>query len=154
MFLPFATVQQQVSDLLKNASVADLPAWWTTIITNAQLRAYNEIFAALSGRGFTAAQIAAWDRGPEFEGNMTCYYALMAGGAAESIDEKALASLDRSKELTGDPQHPAVQITNGGVYQYPQGNPGTVGTGRMSPGGSIFSWPDPSDPRLGRPTRW
>jgi hypothetical protein len=56
-----ATVKTQLAAILQT-SEASLPTTWDTRVATALARAVNEIEAILIGeRGYTAAQVAAWD---------------------------------------------------------------------------------------------
>lgn len=136
MFNTDAIILQAVSDTLQAVGVSNLPAQWTNIAAQAHVWAYNTIVSALSGRGFTPAQILAWDRGAEFEGDLAIYRALSRGGALANLDDKFIRTFDRREELKD------VFYTTGGAIQDAQGTAGQVGVGDMDTSTDIFQWPD------------
>ncbi len=102
-----------------------LGSFWTSLALDGQARAYQEIVGALVQRGFTLAQIQAWDEGASFERDMALYYALNASDRADL----AGASLNRFKQLAG------VAVFIGGVFTEPGlVAPGQVMTGRIGRG--------------------
>jgi len=145
-FVADSVVQARVAAALKRSGgVADVTGnvAWPVIITAANTAAYNEIVTRLTARGFSAAQIAAWDRGVEYETKIALYWSLLEGGALDGYDDRSLREMKAwIKELD------TVQVLNAGAWQKP-GNipgPGTVGTGRMDTG--------LDDPRVGRVESW
>ncbi len=146
MFLTDDVLTTDLAGSLKKVRAA-LANYWPLFLTQCHQWAYNEIVSALLARGFTQAQIAAWDRGADFERDLTLYRALVRGAALEDYDLKAVEMLDRRKELCG------VLVANGGQWQRPKDTPGTVGSGSFDTSGDLYSL-DPDDPRRGEPTRW
>lgn len=139
MFNQPGTILQAISDTLQQAGVSNLPPQWSSIAQQNQARAYNMIVSVLSGRGFTAAQIAAWDRGTEFELDMAIFFSLQRGGSlATSLDDKFLKTFDRRDELK------EVIYTTGGSVADPQGTAGLPNVGDMDTSEDIFVLP-PSD---------
>jgi hypothetical protein len=64
---------------------ATLPTRWTEIAQTCNVRAYNDIVTILSQRGYTLAQVLAWDRGAEFERDLADFFVLsqaVADGSA------------------------------------------------------------------------
>jgi hypothetical protein len=69
---------------------------------------------ALIRRGFNQAQIAAWDRGGEFELFISEWWCCVLGGGLQAYDQKWVAALERRRtELK------TVEVTNGGIWQAP-----------------------------------
>lgn len=66
--MPFVTDNTIATYLAAHLGTGDtLETRYTSVlIPAANIAAYNAIVGKLSGRGFTAAQIADWDRGEEF----------------------------------------------------------------------------------------
>jgi hypothetical protein len=130
LFVTAAQIKSRLADVLQQLTgSAELKGWWESIVNDAALSAYNDIAAALAGRGFTAAQIAAWDAGLDFQVSIGLWYALVKGGATKNWgpDAKAyLDSLDRRAELA------TVPILNGGVLVEPgasEAGAGPIGFG-------------------------
>jgi hypothetical protein len=138
MFNTSGDILQAIADTLQQADVTNLPAQWTNIASTSQNRAYWQIVSVLSGRGFTPTQIAAWDRGAEFELSLALYYALKQGGSLANLNGKFIQTFDREAELK------TVIYTTGGALQDPQGTAGLAGTDVMDASGDIFVWPDPA----------
>jgi hypothetical protein len=147
VFVDDATILQLVSDRLQAAGVANLPTWWASTVLTCHQWAYNEIVAALAARGFSAAQIAAFDRGKDVEIDLSIFRSLSAGGSLANYDDKFIRSFDRRGELK------EMAVLNGGAWQYPTESQGTVGSGTMDTNSDLIVL-DPDDPRLGRTTHW
>ncbi len=148
MFLTDDQCLQSVADMLKTAK-ASLPAYWSSVVSEAHAGAYNEIVGRLLRRGFTLAQITAWDRGAEFERQLTLFWALTNGGGLNSYDDKFIKTFDRRKDLDD------VQFSIANVFINPVASdgPGQVGIGSEDTSNDLFSL-DPDDVRRGHPTRW
>lgn len=104
-----AVVLAKVKNLLKKAGSATIPTAVSGNITAYNQKAYDEIIAALTGRGFSAANVAGWDRGAEFNTDLACWWAITDAGVTESFDDRELTKLDRRPELKN------IQVTVGGV---------------------------------------
>lgn len=130
-----------------------LAAYWTTHATNALADASGEINRQLSARGFSAAQIAAWDDLAEFQRNIGLVKALEYGGSLDGFDDKWVKQKKKYfEEVEGtDSKLATCAVLNAGAYQYPADTPGTVGTGAFSGAADMFGTPeDPNDPRIGQ----
>lgn len=140
----------RIAAALKQASgPSALPDYWSTIANRAHRRATGAIYRRLGSRGFTAAQVAAWDDGAEYEEGVALYWALVEGGALDQFDDKAIREMARwEKELE------TVDVFTAGVWQTPAGPPLAVSTGDLNTGNDAFVAPDPCDPRTGNPTEW
>lgn len=65
-----------------------LPSHWDAIIPRANRWAYNRLRSILFNRGFTAAQFAAWDDGPDWNEQLgSCYAFWMAAKSDEDRGE-------------------------------------------------------------------
>ncbi len=140
-----------LADRLKVTSANELPAYWAgTIVPNAVNAGYQDMLGALLNRGFSKAQVDAWDRAAEFNLSQSLYWAMVNGGVTlDQAHPDALKALDRREELK------SVLVFVGGVWvQPPAGNPGLVTTAGPSLAGGVFAWPDPDDGQLGTPTHW
>lgn len=135
MFITPTQLLSAVASRLKVAGPGSLPDFWTDIVDQATNGSYQEIVGALLARGFSPAQIAAWDRGAEFQLSHGTYLALLNGGALEALDPRMLALLDKTAALKD------VQVFTGGVWVNPQGasGPGLVGTGSADLSGGPFA---------------
>lgn len=111
-FIIDAVLLDHVKGLLTVATL-DLDTPWTGIAHFANLAAYGQIRNALLKRGFSIAQVDAWDDGAEYQLDLGTFWALTKGGCTKDYDAKFIASLDRRKEL------PTVYVTRGGVPVVP-----------------------------------
>ncbi len=150
MFLTDAAVLQSVADLLK-VDVASLPAYWTNVVAEAHAAAYNEMVGRLLDRGYTLAQITAWDQGVFYERMISLFWALTNGAGTSAFDPKFINQFDRRKDLD------TVLLAVAGVYIKP-GNmdvdaPGTVGFGAEDFSDCLIV-PDFDDHRRGKTTRF
>lgn len=139
MFNEPGIVLQAVSDTLQQVGVGNLPAQWESISAQCQTWAYNEIVSVLSGRGFTPAQITAWDRGAEFELDLAIFRALSRGGALANLSVEFIKSFDRRPELR------EVIYTTAGAIQDPQGTAGLANVGDNDTSEDIFVLPPSGD---------
>ena len=113
MYLQDSDIEIALASLLKVASFASVANYWTDIVQKSHAAAYQDIFNALIRRGFTPAQIAAWDRGPEFENHIALFWCLVNGGGLQQYDPTYIKMLDRRPELR------TVEVSNNGVWQSP-----------------------------------
>ncbi len=132
--------------------LSDAP-YWESLVNEANRAAYQEVLGNLLQRGFTKAQVDAWDRRVEFQRDMMLYWSLTKGGALEGFSDLFIRALDRRKELK------EVQVFVSGAYVNPLAGinaPGVCSFGPSSgtAAGTIWNWPDPDDDRLNQPTRW
>lgn len=150
MFLSEAKIKQAVADKL-STDVANLASHWDGIIKAAHVSAYNQIVSRLLARGFTLAQVTAWDDGPEYEKDLSVFRALNDGGSLGAFSDTAIKVMDRRAEL--DKMGSLIIV---GVWTRP-GNtdpgPGLVGTGSFDTNGATFVPFDP-DAQTGEFTRW
>jgi hypothetical protein len=102
-FVDDADVLAKVKNLLKKAGASTIPTAITTNIAAYNLKAYNEIIAALEARGYSAVNVAGWDRGEEFNLDLACWWAITDVGVTENFDDKELTKLDRRPELKNCP---------------------------------------------------
>lgn len=133
--------------------------FWDPLIQNAHAKAVNDIYACLAERGFSAAQIAAWDNLAQFEADQVVYWALTMAAAkdGEAYDLRAVAMLDRRPELTGDEKRgiKPCALTIAGVFQDPATTVNQPVVGAQDDGTSFFGQPeDPNDDRIGHVTDW
>lgn len=137
MLLTDANIKTAVAAQLKTAP-EDLPSYWDEIVAAAHTSGWQDVLEGLLRRGFTQAQVLAWDRCAEYERKMSTYHALVNGGALESFDLTGVRLLDVRKDLE------RVQVYAGGVYVTPANGtagPGTVGNGGPSGGEADGQFP-------------
>lgn len=71
---------------LKAAGVSSLPAHWDVLVPIANTAAYNEIRRRLLGRGFTTAQIDAWDERVFFSYSLSVCHLLKHAASGDTPD--------------------------------------------------------------------
>jgi hypothetical protein len=126
-FLTDDNIEDALVAMLKLESAADLPDYAPEVIPKAHAAGYNEIVRRLSARGFTAAQIAAWDSGDEFERDLSLFWCLVKMATLRAnLDQTVFQALDRRAELKDVP------VTNGNVALRPSGGIASVGRGDMN----------------------
>ena len=125
-FLADADLKAAVASLLSKAP-ADLPSLWDGIITRANADAYGDIKRRLAVRGYTIAQIDAWDDGAEFQHSIGLFWTLSRAAGLHDYNDKFVNRLDRRAELD------EVVVLTGAEVVIP-GNTTTaetMGTGRI-----------------------
>lgn len=137
-FITDAQLKTQLAAALKLASSASLPVGWDDIIAKSNLAAYQTIVAKLSGRGYTAAQIAGWDQGAEFNTDIGLFWCLVKGAGLHGNDPTFINKLDRRAELD------TCDVMVGGVLQSPGSGLQVVGFGNL----------DTDDDTYTRETTW
>lgn len=131
-----SVIQGDVAAATKAASWTALvggASFWGVIVPQQQQAAADLIYSRLIARGYTPAQIAAWDLGAEVERQISPYLCLVAGGMLEAVDAKLLEKFEsytKPKEGLLD----TVLLTIGQQWYSPADTPGTVGSGNPSPG--------------------
>lgn len=142
--MPFLTddeVLGKIQARLINADAGEISmtGGWPSIARDANQKAQNEIFGRLAGRGYTPAQIAAWDRAGEFNGDLALFWAFTEGGIGKQYDDyEAIDKLDRSKELA------AVDVLIGGRLVLPGAGPkagASIAGGSLSCKDDVFRMP-------------
>lgn len=128
---------------------SSLSPFWDDLVSKSNQAAYQDVVTGLMGRGFTFAQVNAWDRRVEFNEDIGIYWCLLRGGLTADYGE-GWKNLDRRKELT------SVFLTINGIMQNPGNQPGQpefdftpIGSGQQQTGNDLFGL-DPTDPRLGQ----
>lgn len=146
-FLTDAQVKNALAGLL-HSSPKDVPEVWNEIIASSHTAGYKGAFRILRNRGYTAAQIATWDDGAEFERDISLYWCLVKGAGLHSFDDTFISKLDRRTELEDAP------ILIGDDLPDPaDASSEPVSYGAMSTTNERFSQ-DPDDANLGEPTEW
>lgn len=119
MFNPgVGIIQQGVADMLQLAGTQAMQPYILDLCFSGQAWAYSQITSRLGARGWTLAQILAWDLGPTVELELACFRVLSRAAALLNVPDKLLVSLDWREELK------TVELTTGGVYQNPLGTAG------------------------------
>ena len=148
-FISDTELLEYVAAVLHRAGVAvttdvTQSTFWPPIVTQASASAWGEIRDRLIRRGWTPAQVSAWDRGAECQKQIGTYNALRDGGCLENFSETFLRNMMRYFDPTIEGNIlDSTLITDGGVWQTPGDTPGTVGTGPISQSGYIFDLPEP-----------
>ncbi len=154
MFLSDAAIVQAVADLLSQP-VANLPAKLGTLaspgnaVVEAHAAAYNEVLGRLLNRGFTLAQITAWDQGPFYERMISLYFVMIDVAGTLGYDDRWVKQYDRRADLA------TVLVAAAGVFSTPAApaGAGTVGVGTMDTSSDLIV-ADPNALQRGRVTRW
>lgn len=155
MFLSDALLLSDLSDTL-NKDQGTLQPYYKTILSQEHAKAYNWLVSALLKRGFTLAQITAWDMGPFYERDLTLYQTLRRTAALQAVDDRLLGTMDVRKEVM---ELECLAIA--GVFQDPAGTAGQVGVGDLDTSQDIFvlgpsnpGFPDTPGGERGNPTNW
>ena len=126
MFLTDDDVRQSVAGLLK-MDVAGLAGYWDRLVKECHASAYYDVRGILLQRGFTSAQVDTWDRGAEFERDLTLYWCMVRGGTiVPAASSEQLDRLDRRKELE------TVLVESAAAPQPPAHDPGRISHGVMA----------------------
>lgn len=151
-FLTDIQTLEAISDALSQSGVNNVPIQMNGINKRAHAWAEQQVVAALAGRGYTTAQIAAFDQGANFVYDLTVWRALAMSRALQSLGTTGtmlLSQFDRRAELA------TVVYTAGGVYQDPLGTVGLPSVGDNDTSNDIFvlppsgstDWPGPGPSR-------
>lgn len=147
-----AALKKSLADLttLANGDAS----YWPTLISDANLAAYNEIVGRLVARGYLKTQIDTWDRGVEVQKKIGLYWSLVEGGALDGFDDKWTDKLERYF-LGPDNVLDTCVLTANGIVLDPAGSPGTIGTGALNTDQDMFVMPtSETDGRIGQETKW
>ena len=111
-----ATLKAYFAALARKTSV-QLVAQWDTMIPRANSWAYYRIITILAGRGYTKAQIDAWDQIAEYNLALGVFCLLTNGAVIEatSMSQHFIDSFDMEEELF------TVLLTSSGAITYPSG---------------------------------
>jgi|SRR5579863_1710946 len=149
-FVTDADLLSHAADRLhKSTSDPQLGSFWSSLATDANNRAYQDIVMRLAQRGYTLAQIGQWVGGYAFQLDLGLRYILGNGALLDNADDKKLLDhLHEAKEL--DSLTPL-----DGTYKpmFPAGTIGNVTTGPLDTSQDLFIL-DPNDSRIGGPTRY
>jgi acetylglutamate synthase len=136
-FITAATLEDAVLVRLGQAASATPSTSITAVVTDAVDEAYQEIVTVLTDRGYTAAQIAAWDRGAEYNRKIGVCLSLTNIGINHEIDEQRLDRVCKCREelLT-------IPILIDGVLVDPTGDAAGYGHGTMDTSEDTFVFDD------------
>lgn len=129
----------RLAAVLQLNSRAELSPFWESIFPDAHDAAYNEVVAALVGRGYTISQVNQWDRRTEYEIDLSLWWSLVKGEYDAENNPQLLEKLDRRPELL------TTVVTIGGVIAVPTGE---VQAGDLNTANDIFQL------EPGIPFRW
>lgn len=136
-FITSAALEDAVLVRLGKAASDTPSSSMTAIITDAVEDAYQEIVTVLTAAGYTAAQIAGWDRGAEFNRKIGVCLALTNIGVNHEVDEQRLDRICKCREelLT-------VSVLVDGVLVEPSSDAADFGHGTMSTTTDTFVFDD------------
>lgn len=120
-----AAVKTELANMVGAASSASLVSRYDGIVATSVEWGYQEIISALRERGYTQAQIDAWDRREEFNLSMALFWAL-SRGVVKQAEYNSIKQLDRRKELE------TVAILIDGDLADPGAGAGMVGYGSLT----------------------
>lgn|GEM_PF-5902160 len=146
-FVTDAQVKTSVAAALHKAS-ADLPSFWTDIITDANVAAYDDICGHFLDLGFTQAQVDSWDRGVTFNKFLARYQALIDGAGDQDDVGEWREELNYWRQKLTDIS--TLEVDD--ELEEPDSS-GSVGHGNLSTSNDLFSL-DQDDPRRGNATEW
>lgn len=108
---------------------------WDKIVSDSNEAAANDIVRVLVGRGFTKAQVDAWDSRKEFNRDLGLFWCLVKGGVKGNYDPEFIRMLDRRAELE------AVVVTVDGAIPVPEPDavPQTIKRGMLTAPSDVFS---------------
>lgn len=131
-FVSDADIKQYFADHMGLKDQTELETRYGRLITRANTAAYNLILTALFGRGYTAAQIAAWDQGAEFNLDLACCYLLpsVKSGDDDGVWRERFCRKDELADIN---------VLVGGEIVAPSAASGSVTYGDMSRSDDQFS---------------
>lgn len=113
-----------------------LESYWVGIIARCVERGYVDIKNYLMGKGYTLAQLDAWDDRTIYTRDQSLFYAYIEGGGPEDQSERDIKRLDRLTLLMKSED--AIALSIGGVMVRPDGtgsgaaiNAGVLAVGNM-----------------------
>jgi len=107
MFITDDQLKQAVADAMKQPVTSLAPAW-DRIKVDANQEAYKDIVGILLNRGFTQAQIDAWDRGAAMQRLQGLYWAFVHGAGLHNFDDRWVNKYDQRANLE------SVAVSSGG----------------------------------------
>ncbi len=120
MYYTDSQILQALANRLNVTSAGQLPARWNEIVSSTHSTAYREILGKLLARGFSQAQVDAWDDLATYERELSMFLALSEAGTEASYEADTLRTLDRRRDLL------TVELFIGGVWQQPAASPNSL----------------------------
>ncbi len=117
-------LMQAVADRLKESSVDGLEPYWERTCADAIQTGYGDVVRILLGKGYTMAQLDAWDDRRDFTRQQSLFWLMTESSLGSGYDDKEIDKLDRRKELTE-----AVTIQINGEAVAPASTSGAGGVG-------------------------
>jgi hypothetical protein len=130
----FYTDEELCAQIQATLSLDAVDANWKRIAAAANRAAYADIVRAFAARGYSRAQIDAWEDAAAYQADQALFWALVRGGATKDYDSRLLKELDRREDLK------TVGITTGGVLVAPALS--ATGAGAMDTTADLFSLGD------------
>jgi hypothetical protein len=150
-FCAWESVREQVASNLR-LTAAQLDPAWDNICSHSARRAAAELRSILVIKGYTPAEVAAWDDAFTYSQLLATYFALCSGSALTGFDTKTIEWMDCRPEL-----RQAVALIIGGEAVAPSGDSdvGGIAHGRLAAHDNVLGTPD-SDGAWGTtsPDRW
>lgn len=134
-FITDSQLKVELAGNLKVDPAAIPPGVWDEVIESSNVAAYQEIIGALLARGYTMAQISAWDRRVEFNADLGLFWCLVKGAGLHGNDPTFIDKLDRRKELLTCP------VICGGSLVAPGTAGGVVGYGTLDTEDDTYARP-------------
>ncbi len=125
-----ATLEQDVKDILKLSEDGTLEPYWLRLIEKARQTGYTDLTEILLGRGYTIAQLDAWDNREVYNRQQALFWLYTESSLGIGYDDKEINKLDRRPQLLK-----AATIMVNGVPVVPGGPADTGG----SVGGGLIS---------------
>ena len=124
MFITDEQLTASLASMLKKPA-AQIAPFWEEIVTASNESAFGSIRSHFLARGFTAAQIDAWDQGPEYQRDIGLFWCLVKGGGLHGYDSTFIKMLDRRAELK------QFDLETGGIPQEQLGSPKLIAYGKI-----------------------
>lgn len=117
------TLEQDVKDILKLADDQNLEAYWSRLIEKARQTAYSDLIDILIGRGYTIAQLDAWDSREVYNRQQALFWLYTETSLGMGYDDKEINKLNRAEQLrkattimiNGVAVKPDAPAANGGI---------------------------------------
>lgn len=91
-------VKTELAHMLGLSDASEVEARYDSILLQSIDEGHQEIVSALTGRGYTVAQIDTWDRRARFNVDLALFWSLTKG-VINQLPFETIKQLDRRKEL-------------------------------------------------------
>lgn len=118
-------LKRKVAGALHQSSPENLPASWDDILPDALDRGQRDIIEAMQGRGYTRAQVDAWNGAASMHKLQALYWALVMGVGLHTVSDVFVNKLDQRKALATP--GPIVDMPGGAVEAPAAAGPVIVG---------------------------